>query len=118
MSLFNIHSFIQITHSPGRREKGKWVEGEKVPVPFGGTAQPASGKAMEILPDGKRNRETITVCTADDLHFTAAEPTLERSGDLIVWEGQEYEVQNAKAWKGGLLPHWELLCTRIKEGES
>jgi len=113
---------IQIARSPGRREKGRWIEGErKTPIPFKGNAQPTSGKQMELLPDGKRNSEAITVRAPIGMSFTTAEPREQRSGDIIVWKGKEYEVQVARPWDSGLnLPvdHWELIATRDKEGES
>ena len=118
MSVFQSMDLIQITHSPGYREKGRWVEGELVPNPFKGTAQPAPGKAMELLPDGKRNSETILVFAPKEMSFTAADPEKKVSGDIIVWEGQKYEVQVVRPWKGPLIPHWELLSTRVKEGET
>ena len=86
-----------------------------------GNAQPASGKALELLPEGKRNDEALAIRAPVGMKFTAAEPREQRSGDIIVHEEKKYEVQYAKHWKSGLSPlvdHWELIVTRVKEGES
>jgi len=128
MNLLMNMDLIQIVHSPGYREKGRWVEGErKPPIHFWGNAQPTPGKALEFLPDGKRNVEAITVRAplythqGVKMHFTMAEPKEQRSGDIIVYKEKEYEVKVANHWDSGLnLPvdHWELIATRDKEGES
>ena len=116
MSLFKNMPLIKRSFS-GVYEKGQWKKGEPVDIPFLGTAQPASGKVMELLPEGKRNTETIMVFAPMSLEFTSADPETQVSGDIIVWEDRSYEVQAARPWKAGLLPHWELTATRAKEGE-
>jgi hypothetical protein len=118
MSLFRNMALIKRSFSPGYREKGAWVEGEPSDTPFMGTAQPASGRVMALLPEGKRNSETISVFAPIELEFTTADPRLQRSGDIIIWEGRHYEVQAARLYKAMLLPHWELAATRVKEGQS
>jgi len=118
MSLFRTMDLIQVTREPGTRIKGQWKEGNEKPIPFKGTAQPASGKVMELLPEGKRNSETITVFAPGDMKFIPAEPVEQRSGDIIVWEDRRYEVQVVRPWKCGLIPHWELVAIRVKEGKA
>jgi hypothetical protein len=117
MSLFQSMELIKRSFSPGHRVKGSWVEGEVIDTAFRGTAQPASGKVMELLPEGKRNTETILVFAPIDLDFTTADPQLQRSGDIIIWKGRQYEVQTARKWNCLIEPHWELVATRVKEGE-
>jgi hypothetical protein len=118
MSLFRSMALIKRSFTPGHREKGTWIEGEPSNTPFMGTAQPASGRVMELLPEGKRNTETISVFAPIELDFTTADPRLKRSGDIIIWEGRLYEVQVVRPYKATLLPHWELVATRVKEGEK
>jgi hypothetical protein len=52
------------------------------------------------------------------LDFTSADAHGEAEADSVVWQGKEYEVTTAALWNNGLIPHWELLCTRPKEGEK
>ena len=117
MSLFKTTDLIKRSFAPGTSEKGRWIEGEPADTPFKGTAQPASGKVLELLTEGKWNSETITVFAPIELDFTTADPEARRSGDIIVWEGREYEVQAARKFDCCLIPHWELAATRKKEGE-
>jgi len=121
MSLFKTINLTQRSFSPGERVKGTWVEGQAVDTSFKGTAQPASGKALELLPEGKRFSETITVFAPPSLDWTTADPVTQRNGDLVIWEGRRYEVQVAKkfvAHPSAAMHHWELLATRVKEGTA
>ena len=109
---------VQKTHEPGAYVKGQWKEGLARDIPFKGTAQPASGRAIELLPEGKRNSDAITVFAPANLKFIPAEPEQQRSGDIIVWEGRNYEVYVVRPWKCGLIPHWELVAINVKEGKA
>jgi hypothetical protein len=117
MSLFKNMPLIKRSYT-GERVKDSWVKGAPADTPFMGTAQPASGKALELLPEGKRNTETISVFAPIDLDFTTAGPETQRGGDSVIWQGREYEVQAARKWDGGLIPHWELAAARVKEGQK
>jgi hypothetical protein len=117
MSLFKSVDLIRRS-TPGTYEKGQWVKGTPVETNFKGTAQPASGKTLELLPEGKRNSETITIYAPISMDFSTAEPRDQKTGDIIVWENRNYEVQIARKWNNGILPHWELVAIRIKEGEQ
>jgi hypothetical protein len=112
VSLFGSVSLVQISFEPGHRVKGSWVEGLKHETPFKGTWQPASGKTLELLPEGKRSREAYKCFAPIALAFTAADDDKGVSGDRVIHDGAEYEVSAAAKWDNGPLPHWELLCTR------
>ena len=134
MSVFRNHDLI-LVHNPGEWVKGRWVKGEQVSIPFKGTAQPATGKVLEWLPDGKRSSESILVFAPREtviktangpetvsLEFTSADPEKKVSGDIIVWKNRRYEVQVVKDYdmKGEFqdIDHWELVAIRDKEGQS
>jgi hypothetical protein len=112
MSLFRNVDLVQVSFDPGHRVKGSWVEGERHEKPFKGTWQPASGQTLQLLPEGKRNRETYKAFAPLSLTFSAADDAKGVSGDRIIYQGTEYEVSTVAKWDNGLLPHWELLCTR------
>jgi hypothetical protein len=73
-----------------------------------------------LLPEGKRNTDSISVYAPIALDFTPADPEQQRSGDLIIWEGRRYEIQVAGKYNSHPSPmmhHWELVAVRLKEGE-
>lgn len=111
-------TLIKRSFGPGHQVKGDWVEGPATDTPFQGTAQPASGQVIQMLPEGKRNIEAILVFAPIELEFTTAEPRLQRSADIIIWQGREYEVQTVRKWDAGIYPHWELAATRKQEGSA
>jgi hypothetical protein len=118
MSLFKSVSLIRSRKIGGGYIKGQWVPGEPGDIEFKGSWQPASGKTLELLPEGKRSREVFKCFAPIALDFTAADSHGETEADSVIWQGKEYEVTMAARWDNSLIPHWELLCTRPKEGEK
>jgi len=111
MSLFPSVDLIQVTHTPGKWVSGRWVEGDEKPIPFQSSWQPASGKALEVLPEGKRSREAYKAYPPIEMEFTAADEERSISGDVVIKDGKKYEVSAAAKWDNGLIPHWEIICT-------
>jgi hypothetical protein len=113
MSLFPSVDLIQITYTPGDYVKGRWQEGEGIPHPFQSSWQPASGKALEVLPEGKRRREAYKAYPPIEMEFTAADEAKGVSGDVVIKDGKEYEVSFAAKWDNGLISHWKIICTCV-----
>ena len=118
MSLFKSVLLARISFSAGHNEKGRWVEGEETRTEFDGTWQPASGQDLQKLDEGKRSNEVYKCFAPVDIPFSVADSAEGKSGDRIEKDGIRYEVMLAAKWDNGLISHWELLCTREKEGES
>ncbi|MDR2071470.1 MAG: hypothetical protein LBP81_08680 [Treponema sp.] len=59
MSLFKSVSLIRRRKTGGGYIKGQWVPGEPGDTEFKGSWRPASGKMLELLPEGKRSREVF-----------------------------------------------------------
>jgi hypothetical protein len=118
MSLFKSVALVRRSFEPGVRVKGQWQEGACTDTIFMGTFQPANGKTLSLLPEGKRSGEVFRAFAPISLEFTPADAERGISGDRILWRGNEYEITIAVRWDNGLIPHWELVCTRRKEGES
>lgn len=118
MSLFRTVKLAKVSTGVGQYVKGKWVAGGAVETEFSGTWQPASGKVLELLPEGKRNKETYVCYAPINLNFTAADPETQTAGDCVKWENKLFEVTTASKWNNGILVHWELVCVRKKEGEA
>jgi hypothetical protein len=117
MSLFRSVDLVKKSFYPGGYVKGSWVEGEpRPPEPFKGTVQPPSGETMKVLPEGTRKSDVIEVIAPREMEFTVANN--EVKSDLIIWQEREYEIIGAVLMDNGLLPHWELVAQRPKEGAA
>jgi len=101
----------------GFYEKGQWKKGKPFDTEFWGSAQPASGKVMELLPEGKRNTETVSVFAPIKMDFTSADFDKKTSGDLIIYDDKYYEILIAKKWNVGLIPHWELVASKVDRSD-
>ena len=111
MSLFRNMPLIKRS-IPGYYEKGQWKTREPVDTDFLGTAQPASGKVMELLPSGRSYTEVITVFAPIEMEFTSADFEKKTGGDIIIYDGKHFEIVVARKFKAGLLPHWELAASK------
>ena len=117
MSLLRTVKLIKISSSSnGQYVRGRWVESKNETEVFRGTWQPARGRVMELLPEGKRNRETFICYAPISMEFTSADPESGKSGDLILWEDKLYEVVLSSKWRNMIINHWELVCVRKIEG--
>jgi hypothetical protein len=117
MSLFCSVDLVKKTRTGGR-VKGSWVEGPGEETAFRGTVQPPSGETMKVLPEGTRKSDVIEVMAPREMEFTVADPATGKKSDLIVWQGRDYEIVGAVLMDNGLLPHWELIAHRPKEGAA
>jgi hypothetical protein len=121
MSLFKSVPLVQRSFGTGRREKGNWIPGEPANTPFRGTVNNSPGKVLELLPEGKRSTDVISVDAPINLNFTPADSEHQRDGDILIWEGREYEIQIARKCNSHpvkMMHHWELVATRKKEGQK
>jgi hypothetical protein len=118
VSLFQSQSLVLRTSTAGVWEKGKFIPGAMTDTPFKSSVQPPSGKALQTLPEGQRSSDLITVYPPINCDITPSDPLLGRTGDIIVWEGREYEVIQAQKWHNGLIPHWTVIAQRKKEGRA
>jgi len=64
--------------------------------PFSVSVQPLTGRDVERLPEGLRDREARVVFTAADLR--PANPAAGTHGDRVTFDGAEFEVQSAEPW--------------------
>jgi len=117
-SLFKSKSLLLRKKTGGSYVKGQWKTGEPSDTPFDSSWQPARGKILELLPEGKRNREVYRCFAPVNFDISSADEYGEKEADQVICEGKEYEITTAAKWDNGLLCHWDLLCTRPKAGEK
>lgn len=61
-----------------------------------GSLQPSSGRDVQRLPEGLRDRETMVIFTSTELQ--AANPSTGAPGDRLEVSGRSFEVQTHERW--------------------
>lgn len=135
MPLFNLQGVIALLATPGTSgggqglytftpgpsytlEGGRWVAGAPGPS-FDATAnwQPASGKTMQMLPEGTKADDVRDMWVPTMQPITTSEAMQAdgsggRRGHSVVIDGITYEVVRARDWRanGG---YWELSVQKV-----
>ena len=112
--LFGGSTLTGTRFAPGSYVNGKWVEGLGTPITISGTVQPVPGSILQTLPEGKRELDLKLLVTDSPLNIT--DPMTGISGDIIVIEGSNWQVESVQPWQNGIMPHHEYLLIRAKEG--
>ena len=116
MSLFKSMTFTVKKPSAGSYVKGHWVNGSS-PTEFTiqGTAQPSNGDKIQVLLEGKRIQSIYEITT--DTKLQATDPLTKTTGDIISLFGYDHEVIQVGACQNGIIPHYECIAIREKEGK-
>lgn len=118
MSFFNSVSMILRHKTEGTYVKGVWNECSSIDVNFTGTFQPANGKELELLPEGKRNHSIYKIFANLTNDFTSFDDLKQLEADNIIYNGSTYQVIKVEKWDNGLIPHWEFYVERFKLEET
>jgi hypothetical protein len=98
VSLFDlsaeVDAFATHTLTVSRASAGSYVAGRFMPSASNVTTllasvQPATGKELQLLPEGARERASVAIYTAGDL----------RNGDGVMHEGESYRVLALDPWR-------------------
>jgi len=90
----------------GSYVNGRWVDGTAADHSVSGNVQPLSGRELQQLPEGDRERQPLKIYTA----FALA------NGDVVTrGDGIEYEVQAVEDWTKFNQPHYKARLMRIEE---
>jgi hypothetical protein len=76
--------------------RGRMLPGASSSLTIEASVQPASGRDLMRLPEGRRSVETRVVFTATQLLVGAQNAAFE--SDLIAIEGRTWEVQQVASW--------------------
>lgn len=89
-----IDPFQVIRRSATVDSKGKNILTESAPIDVEGSVQAGDGDTLKRLPDGAQLSSTITIYTQTPIY---ADP-VGGYGDIILWKGQRYQVENSMPW--------------------
>lgn len=93
------------------RAAGRVVPSVDTPFSFIASFQPANGKELQRLPEGKRNGDIIAIYTTQAL--TIGGPGTGFLPDRVTVDGSSYEVEHVEHWKAFGREHYECLARRI-----
>lgn len=107
-----ISHFATGTYTVTRRasktlERGRAEDGATSTLTIIASVQPASGRDLMRLPEGRRSVETRVVYTATQLLIGAQGSGFE--SDLISIDGNTWEVQQVQSWESVDPPYWRCI---------
>ena len=84
----------------------------RVASTFIGSVQPVTGKDIEIMETGKEDKGRIKAYSDTKLNVSiAGEDT---PGDIIIWDGKEWECMSEQAYQNGLINHYKYIAQFLR----
>jgi len=93
-------------NSSGSYVQGVWVQGATETFTITASIQPATGRDIDALPEGRREYRHVNVYTDTRLIPQDDDAT----GDVIDIDGENFEVVTVESWQLGGLPHYEAIA--------
>lgn len=103
-------SYTVTRFAAGTRAKGVYTPGAGTAITRLMAVQPATGKEIDRLPEGARNRETLRCYSSEDLR--APEQGTSTGGDRFTYNGAVFEVVKVddRSRDGG---YWRAFAARV-----
>ena len=97
-------------------DDGKYKRGEAKFFDFQASIQPLSGNAIKLLPEHRRNSESVIIFSEERL-FTSDEKS-QRAADILLYDGKCFEVFNVKKWSEETdINHYESIAI-MEDGQG
>lgn len=108
---------VRYTTAQTRGSDGRKAANVGTPTDFVGVVAPASPKQMELLPDGMRSRQAVSVLAYIDLR--PADQHNRTPADEVIVGGVTYQVQRVDEWPavGPVPQNWQALAVRWAENQ-
>ena len=101
---------IRKTKAAGSVVNGIFVDGATTPTNIMASVQPLKAHEIEHLPEGRRDSQSYWLFTDTPLNMiTSANP------DLIIIDGEDYEVFKCEPWQNNVLSHYKVLVVKTLE---
>ena len=85
-----------LRQSQGSYVKGRWEPGESESLFIKANVQPADGKDLEKLSEGRREHETIKIYSAFELRTVDKERQIQP--DVVIWKGRRFQIEHVDDW--------------------
>lgn len=116
-----IDSLATETLSVDRFSNGAWVDGRYIKgdatiTPFTASVQPLRPNEIQILPEHRRNSESIKIYTSQRLFNSDEKNSI--PADVVTHDGKKYEIHKVWNWNIGTnIPHFKAIAM-IVDGEG
>lgn len=104
-------NYLQVTIADAD-DDGRY-EPTEIPATFLGNVQPVTGKEAESLNIGKENEGLVKIYTGTRLNVSSEKTN--KSGDIVIWEGQQWKIVDEKVYQNGLLSHYRYIAEFLKD---
>jgi hypothetical protein len=94
-------------------EDGLFVEGVESTLTIQASVQPATGKALQALPEAQRDLETYTLYT--DTALNVASQDAGTTADIVSINGVGFVVQRKSPWQNNIVNHNAYLVQKVAQ---
>lgn len=91
---------------------GYSTDGAAVSSTIKASVQPISAHDLMTLEEGRRNSRGFTIITETKLNLSVAP---NQNPDIIVIDGDDYEVVAIQPWKNGVINHFRVMVMAVIE---
>ena len=88
--------------------RGEWVEGSQTEFTFQGSIQPATGKDLELLPQGLEDRGMVKIYTNSELTISREDTSV--PGDIVIWQGGKWQVIAQLPNQSNIIFHFKYMA--------
>ena len=107
---------LTVTRDGGEGEwvNGIWQPGAPTTLTARCSVQPSNQNDMEMLPEGRRDRQAFTLYGRTELKM--ADDNAETNADRVEIYGDMFEVTHVERWTNGIINHFKSIV--VKEAEQ
>ena len=113
MSAFNAFRRDVVVKRPaaGSYVNGVWVAGAESTLSVKASVQPATTEDLQSLPENRRTLGAYRLYSSTRFQSLVEG---EQNPDIIVIDGQDYEVTQVEPWLNGIITHYKALAVRVQ----
>lgn len=106
---------ISYLRKSGAYVKGIWTEGSSIPSTFTGSVQLVTGKDLEMVPVGRRDKGLVKIYSNSPLNVS--QEGADTPGDIVIWAGKQWEVFQEISYGNSLIEHYKYMAQFIGVNE-
>lgn len=111
MIIYNVDAQLERPVSRGTwDEGGEYRKGAVVTSPIKINVQPLDGTMIKILPEGKRDTESLRIFTQEELLVGDTKAGI--TGDVLIYNQKRYDVWRVLYWILDGISHYESIVFR------